>query len=119
MGSEEGQGLARRVARLTTTFETASRVLSIWSLPLASQRRVSGPNPDPSPGIRRWPDAKETDAVNLAALLCARRERPRRSCTAEQRDELSALHVGPPPPESVYRTFSLPQGGRRVLWGDL
>jgi hypothetical protein len=47
-------------------------------------------------------------------LLRARRERPRRRAT-EQRYELAALHVGPSPPESVYRTFSLPQGGRRVL----
>src|SRR5258707_12365701 len=46
-------------------------------------------------------------------------ERPKQRkgrCAAEQRDELPPLHVGPPPPESA---LSLPQGGRRVLWGDL
>jgi hypothetical protein len=41
------------------------------------------------------------------------------AATPEQRDEIAPPHVGPPPPESVYRTFSLPQGSRRVLWGDL
>jgi hypothetical protein len=40
-------------------------------------------------------------------LLRARRERPRRRA-AEQRYEGAAFHVEPPPPESVYRTFSLP-----------
>jgi hypothetical protein len=33
--------------------------------------------------------------------------------------KLAPPHVGPPPPESVYRTLSLPQGGRRVLLDDL
>ena len=52
------------------------------------------------------------------ALLCVRHERPGR-CVAEQRYELAPPHVGPPPPESVCRTLSLPQDGRRVLWTDL
>jgi Transposase DDE domain len=34
---------------------------------------------------------------------------------AEQSDELAPPHVGPPPPESVYCTFNLPQSGCRVL----
>jgi hypothetical protein len=29
------------------------------------------------------------------------------------------FNVGPPPPESVYRTLSLPHSGRRVLWTGL
>ena len=51
-------------------------------------------------------------------VLGARSERPRSRRTAEQSNELAPLHVGPPPPESVYRTLSLPQGGRQVLWGE-
>ena len=42
-----------------------------------------------------------------------------RSRAAEQREELAPPHVGPPPPESVSRTFSLPQGDRQVLWAGL
>jgi hypothetical protein len=48
-------------------------------------------------------------------LLRPRRQRPYRRRTAEQRDELPPPHLGPAPPESVYRTFSLPQGGGRVF----
>ena len=58
---------------------------------------------------------QHADAPHPLALLRARSERPRRRRAAEQRDELATPHVGPPPPESVYCTFSLPQGGRRVL----
>ena len=47
-------------------------------------------------------------------MLRPRSNRPRRRA-AEQRDELAPPHVGPPPPESVYRTFSLPQGGGQVF----
>src|SRR5215510_12754391 len=62
-------------------------------------------------------------APHPLALLRPRRERPRGRRGAEQRDELTALHVehgGLPPlcaispptgPCSVFRTCSLPQGG--------
>src|SRR5262249_3265472 len=43
-------------------------------------------------GIVRHPRHKHTDAANTLRLLRARRERPRGSRAAEQRDELAALH---------------------------
>ena len=51
--------------------------------------------------------------TGIAAAAPEPRGATRRSA-AKHRDELAPPHVGPPPPESVYRTFSLPQGGRRV-----
>src|SRR3954470_18554624 len=57
---------------------------------------------------------QETDPRDFRWLRM-RCERPRRRRAAKQCDELPSPHAGPPPPESVYRTFSLPQGGRRVL----
>jgi len=63
--------------------------------------------------IVRDPD-EHPDAPHPFRLLRPCRERPR--CrAAEQRYKCAPLHVGPPPPESVCCTFSLPQGGRRVL----
>ena len=38
---------------------------------------------------------------------------------AEERDELAPSHAVTFPSKSVDRTFSLPQGARRVLWLDL
>jgi hypothetical protein len=64
------------------------------------------------------------------ALLRLRRERPRGSA-AEQRDERAtfyvehgdflpdALSAPPTGPCSVFRTVSLPQGGRQVLGANL
>jgi len=50
---------------------------------------------------------EHADARHPLRLLRARRERPRRSA-AEKCDERASSHVGPPPPESVYRALSLP-----------
>src|SRR6266545_788500 len=36
--------------------------------------------------------SQEPDGRQLASLLCARRERPRNRCAAEQRDELAPPH---------------------------
>ena len=57
------------------------------------------------------------DPIDLVCPLRPRRERPEsaRRRAAGERNELAPPHVGPPPPELVYCTFSLPQGGKRVL----
>src|SRR5262249_56898459 len=67
---------------------------------------------------------------HLLGLLRLCRERPHRSA-AEQRDERAAFHVehgdflpdalSQPPtgPCSLFRSFSLPQGGRQVLGANL
>jgi hypothetical protein len=59
-------------------------------------------------GVVRGEVHEHADAPHALTLLCARRQRPSRRRAAEQRDELAAPHVGPPPPESVYGAFSLP-----------
>jgi hypothetical protein len=53
--------------------------------------------------------------IDTVRLLRVGSERRKRHRATEHRYELAPPHVGPPPPESVYRTFSLTQGGRRVL----
>ncbi len=47
---------------------------------------------------------QKPNAPGRCRLLRARREGPRGRCAADERDELAPSHVGPPPPESAYRT---------------
>src|SRR5262249_20334727 len=46
----------------------------------------------PVPLGRRCARTQDSDGRHLFSLLPTRRERPRSSCAAEQRDELAALH---------------------------
>src|SRR5262249_37962292 len=64
-------------------------------------------------------DCDPPDPRHPCRLLRAYGKRIYRCRTAEQRDELAPLHVGPPLPESVYQMLSVPQGLRRVLGAGL